>query len=91
MHSLFASVANLQFSVATLGGDEYPMVAGPMTRISAVRKMIQDVDTEGLPWSELKLTLDGVGNLRETQTLWDFDVLSGTTFTLRQFEPFYSS
>ena len=82
-------MADLQFSLTTFNGEEYPMVAGPMTRISEVRKMIQDVDTEELPWSELRLALNGVGSLRETQTLWDLDILSGATFTLRQFQPIF--
>lgn len=65
------------------------MVASPITRISDVRKMVQDVDTEELPWDALRLTLNGVDNLRETQTLWDLDILSGATFTLRQFQSFF--
>lgn len=75
-------MANVQFGVVTFGRDEFPMVASPMTRISGIRKMLQDVDTEELPWDELRLTIDGLGNIRETQTLWDLDILSGTTFSL---------
>lgn len=82
-------VANIQFSLTTFNGEEYPMVASPITRISDVRKMVQDVDTEELPWDALRLTLNGVDNLRETQTLWDLDILSGATFTLRQFQSFF--
>jgi len=78
------AVANIQFCVMTPGGEEFPMAAGAMTRLSDIRKMLQEVDTEEIVWDEFWFSLDGTDSLRETRTLWDLDVLSGTIFTLKQ-------
>lgn len=87
-------VANVQFCVMTPGGDEFPMATSAITRISDIRKMLQEVDTEGIEWKEFQFSLDGTDNLRETRTLWDLDALSGTVFILSECRPvdvyFYS-
>lgn len=77
-------VANIQFSVVTPGGEEFMLAASPMTRLSGIRKMLQDVDTEGIDWDGYQFSLNGMDNLRDTRTLWDLDVLSGVNFRLSE-------
>jgi hypothetical protein len=52
-----------------------------MTRISAIRKMLKEVDTS-TEYDEYWFTLDGMDNLKETRTFWDLDIVSGTMILL---------
>jgi len=54
-----------------------------MTRISALRKMIEEVDSE-TEYNEYWFTLDGMDNLKESRTFWDLDILSGTMILLSE-------
>lgn len=52
-----------------------------MTRISAVRKMLEEVDTE-TKYDEYWFSLNGVDSLKETRSFWDLDIKSGSMILL---------
>jgi hypothetical protein len=62
------------------------MVVSPMTRISAIRKMLEEVDTD-TKYDEYWFTLNGMDNLKESRTFWDLDILSGTVILLSESLP----
>ena len=62
------------------------MTVGPLTRISAIRKMLEEVDTD-TKYDEYWFSLNGMDNLKESRTFWDMDILSGTMILLS--EPLY--
>ena len=62
------------------------MTVGPLTRISAIRKMLEEVDTD-TEYGEYGFSLDGMDDLKESRTFWDMDILSGTMILLS--EPLY--
>ena len=59
------------------------MAVGPMTRISAIRKMLEEVDSD-TKYDEYWFTLNGMDNLKESRTFWDLDILSGTMILLSE-------
>lgn len=62
---------------------DFDMVVGPMTRLSAIRKMLEEVDTD-TKYDEYWFTLNGMDNLKESRTFWDLDILSGTMIHLSE-------
>jgi len=76
-----AAVAKVQFCVSTPSAGDFDFVASPMTRISAIRKMLEEVDTS-IEYDEYWFTLDGMDNLKESRTFWDLDIVSGTMILL---------
>jgi hypothetical protein len=54
-----------------------------MTRISAIRKMLEEVDTD-TKYDEYWFSLNGMDNLKESRTFWDLDILSGTMILLSE-------
>jgi hypothetical protein len=77
----FAVVAKVQFCVSTPTAGDFDMAVGPMTRISAIRKMLEEVDSD-TKYDEYWFTLNGMDNLKESRTFWDLDILSGTMILL---------
>ena len=59
------------------------MTVGPLTRISAIRKMLEEVDTD-TKYDEYWFSLNGMDNLKESRTFWDLDILSGTMILLSE-------
>jgi len=77
------AVANVQFCVSTPTSGDFDMAVGPMTRVSAIRKMLEEVDKE-TNYDEYWFTLDGMDNLKESRTFWDLDIVSGTMILLKK-------
>jgi hypothetical protein len=80
---IFAAVAKVQFCVSTPTAGDFDMIVGPTTRISAIRKMLEEIDTD-TKYDEYWFTLNGMDNLKETRTFWDLDILSGTVILLSE-------
>jgi hypothetical protein len=76
-----AAVAKVQFCVSTPSAGDFDFAASPMTRISAIRKMLEEVDTS-TEYDEYWFTLNGMDNLKESRTFWDLDIVSGTMILL---------
>ena len=79
----WTSVAKVQFCVSTPTSGDFEMAVGPMTRISAIRKMLEEVDTD-TKYDEYWFSLNGMDNLKESRTFWDLDILSGTMILLSE-------
>jgi len=77
------AVATVQFCVMTPSGEDFEMAVSPMTRISAVRKMLEEVDAE-TKYDEYWFSLNGMDNLKETRTFWDLDIKSGSMILLNK-------
>jgi hypothetical protein len=73
----------VQFCVTTPGGEDFDMAVSPTTRISAVRKMLEEVDME-TNYDEYWFSLDGLDNLKESRTFWDLDIKSGSMILLNK-------
>jgi len=77
------AVAKVQFCVSTPTSGDFEMAVGPMTRISVIRKMLEEVDAD-TKYDEYWFTLNGMDNLKESRTFWDLDILSGTMILLKK-------
>jgi len=77
------AVTQVQLCVSTPAAGDFEMAVGPMTRISGIRKMLEEVDTE-TKYDEYWFTLNGMDNLKESRTFWDLDILSGTMILLKK-------
>ncbi|KAF7986049.1 hypothetical protein HWV62_41420 [Athelia sp. TMB] len=76
------AVAAIQFSVATQADEDYEFALKPTTRISEIRKLLGEIDAD-VGNEDFAFSLDGVHTIRESRTLWDMNVYSGTTFILK--------
>jgi len=54
-----------------------------MTRISAIRKMLEEVDAD-TKYDDYWFTLNGMDDLKESRTFWDLDIVSGTMILLSE-------
>lgn len=75
-------VAVIQFSVDTQADEEYEFALKATTRVSEIRKLLHEVDANVAKQDEYAFSLDGVHALRESSTLWDLNIYSGTRFIL---------
>ena len=71
----------VQFSVATQADEDYEFALKATTRISEIRKLLGEIDAD-VGNEDFAFSLDGVHTIRESRTLWDMNVYSGTTFIL---------
>lgn len=76
------TVAAVKLSVATLATKDHGFALKATTRISDIRKLLRKVDPDYQ--DDYVFSLDGLHTLRESHTLWDLDIYSGTTFILSE-------
>jgi hypothetical protein len=55
----------------------------PLTRLSAIRKLLEQDASDEICLDEYWFTLDGKEHLKEWRRLWDLDVISGSTLYMR--------
>jgi len=55
----------------------------PLTRLSAVRKRLEQEALDNISLDKYWFTLDGMEHLSETRRLWDLDLISGSTLYMR--------
>ena len=59
------------------------MCLHPLTRLSALRKLLEHDASDEISLDEYWFTLDGKEHLKEWRRLWDLDVISGSTLYMR--------
>jgi hypothetical protein len=80
--SLF-SVPFVSFSIEIINIKIFDtLLLHPLTKLSAVRKMLTEVADENV--SFYSFTLDGKEKLKEWRTLWSLNLVSGATIYLRK-------
>jgi len=55
----------------------------PLTRLSAIRKRLEQETPEHVSLNKYWFTLDGMEHLNESRRLWDLDIISGSTLYMR--------
>ena len=59
------------------------MLLHPRTRLSKIRKILEQDVPEDISLDEFWFTYDGMGRLKEWRSLWDLGVISGSTLYMR--------
>ena len=65
------------------------MCLHPLMRLSAIRKRLKEFNAPegGISLDKCRFTLDGKENLKESRSLWDLGIISGSTLYMRQPSP----